>query len=1801
LVGIHQTDCEAIYNRILDEIQACVGFRSVQFSPLIYKPWDDYLHNVILPILSQPSLPIQERITRLSKTSHAISLPLAYVGLFFKTIIPFVLTEQVSVTESTIKAKLEPLHLFDYVFYRHTFYNSFTTPTQTVLSFLHLVLRANGFLWINALSTNRKQLQKFQATINQFGFDNSSLDFLLPQIFPHKAIITKLFSSHPKNCTYLLDRDFCNQDNTKLFECINNVFTNSYQPLNECHCESASILKWLSFSTSHITSFYVEPVHSDDLDDIPLNFDEFRAVLTNDSFFSTHNLNEQATNTHDETMRFEQLAYQHGIVSPVVFERLLFLLHNTTTPSNSSLLEPISALFQFSVCPDCDPELALEEFAQTSAVKSMFYLQQPEIRREMMLKLEAEYSSKTALPKDDSLDANFSPTLAKFHQQYPLLFNDDTNPTNSDIIPDFYDQIIEQANVQQLQLKTSPQLLRPPSPSFYYYSMQDDDKSLSGSNTPAIPAIQLPQTSGLQSISLLSPAPPDVSDAISTDFSFCSALPKGDASQFSLQSTSVLPNQSFHPNNQSFPSPSPLSFNGLQRTNSNYQTRKRSIPRNSSSNNLSGSGTGLDSPLLSSTGFPQLAANKSNSQLLTPLTQHTTNSLSTNDLRSLTNPAVQTEPTGNAPMSLQQLHTLQVQQSALLPTGPSNGNTQQITKNVNEDGTPVFLNSKSTLRLSSSRFANPFWGALRRIFQLPNARPFSAIPNSPLLNHFVPAYGVDVMSNYLGRNINSYLYAHGLKSVLFNIQKNMKPIPSNLSSEKRVDDESFTDFTLVEPASDVNEDGDDKNQVKIVPTIVPDCRPIVESRPRILVSGYSIGLPNSTNPDDKDLPGINYDRDHINRPVFSPNNIDKLLAGYSYLSSYTLAEHTKMLAMNPFELGKSPDGKRIKKVYQSPEECIQIQSKISSFDLSSQYGVPGYVVEALDMAFQLAIAAGLEALVDSGYPVLSAEKIWVQDTSSPDGGNWSEKITINQFPSPLRPSTGIIFVSSFPGMDSIVDEVERCSISQMRTEVIRMLKEHPLATTSSPLKSNHTISPEDLDSFNEVVDKLDKLTESSPNSPIKSIPDKIQKTNIFQDLISSLELHPVYEYNRKLLFKVLVMANSQLAELLSITGPNTHVNAACAGTTQAIAIADDWIRQTRRCEAVVVISADIATSKRLLPYISTGFMVLGAATKIKGVVNGSAPFDSRRKGMIVGAGAAAIVLETHYRMLQRQSYDITFPDHSCGYDKHGSIITNVTTHECEIHGFDFEPLPKWNLEPLTPPSTSQTHEKHLDRPSPWNLSPNWVPKGELLLSHYANSAFHASLIHSAHISQELTTFLHQAEMLYGARLRAEWEADLLCKPICVNPSSTSSHLTPSITCLGCLKNSVNEGDDHTEEYIPTQPLVFPWKRELSKQLLYFSHETSTASCAKVEMAALRNYFGPDLLSNIIVCNTKGFTGHAMGVAFEDVVAVAALHKQIVPAIANLRNKDPMFKEVTLSPGGPIQPINHDLFSRLYDDYQQQQFDKHDSSSLQSLVTSTHTVNQCSNCTPMYPTKRTLSLRFSAGFGSQLVFLLFKEWREDNCNELPLTSDKLPFESRYKHSYDIVPVLHPNKRDEVWRSFSVMLSLQQQQIQSLQQVFAKHMQLRCQIPPPNDSGQFKLTLQNQKEDISRAMKHLLYSTLNPSTVNLVSSFTDTSSTNPSSEVVSSSSTRPPQSQSGLLSAAQPPPTQSLLSLNTFGGWLPHPSQLSLPRATTKDFPSPRSASSELTPLQTPTGQLRSRPSFESGDRLQTLMHQSENSK
>ena len=92
---------------------------------------------------------------------------------------------------------------------------------------------------------------------------------------------------------------------------------------------------------------------------------------------------------------------------------------------------------------------------------------------------------------------------------------------------------------------------------------------------------------------------------------------------------------------------------------------------------------------------------------------------------------------------------------------------------------------------------------------------------------------------------------------------------------------------------------------------------------------------------------------------------------------------------------------------------------------------------------------------------------------------------------------------------------------------------------------------------------------------------------------------------------------------------------------------------------------------------------------------------------------------------------------------------------------------------------------------------------------------------------------------------------------------------------------------------------------MASQTVFMSHETFTPArggSASAEVIALRNTFG-EAASDIVVANTKGFTGHPMGVGVEDVIAVKILEYGIVPPVPNFKEVDPDLGVLNLSRGG----------------------------------------------------------------------------------------------------------------------------------------------------------------------------------------------------------------------------------------------------------------------------------------------------------
>ena len=266
-----------------------------------------------------------------------------------------------------------------------------------------------------------------------------------------------------------------------------------------------------------------------------------------------------------------------------------------------------------------------------------------------------------------------------------------------------------------------------------------------------------------------------------------------------------------------------------------------------------------------------------------------------------------------------------------------------------------------------------------------------------------------------------------------------------------------------------------------------------------------------------------------------------------------------------------------------------------------------------------------------------------------------------------------------------------------------------------------------------------------------------------------------YQFNHRFLLRVLGIANSRFAEYVGARGPNTKINNACASTTTAIGIAEDWIR-AGRCKRVIILSADDASGDQLMEWVGSGFLATGAATTKQDVSEAALPFDRRRHGMIVGMGALSLVVEDGALPAQR------------------------------------------GIEPIA----------------------------DILATHFVNSAHHPTRLDVDHIAGEVSTLMERAESRF----------------------------------------EVN-------------------REEIADKTAFISHETYTPArggSAAAEIEALRRTFG-DVANDVVIANTKGFTGHAMGAGIEDVLAMKVLQHEQVPPIANFKEPDPQLGDLRLSQGG----------------------------------------------------------------------------------------------------------------------------------------------------------------------------------------------------------------------------------------------------------------------------------------------------------
>ena len=458
--------------------------------------------------------------------------------------------------------------------------------------------------------------------------------------------------------------------------------------------------------------------------------------------------------------------------------------------------------------------------------------------------------------------------------------------------------------------------------------------------------------------------------------------------------------------------------------------------------------------------------------------------------------------------------------------------------------------------------------------------------------------------------------------------------------------------------------------------------------------------------------------------VFDDENVARILAGQQFITPIPQEFREAMADRHITRLVKSEDGAHRFDAIDRAADVIKLAARAGKLDLVTEFGVDAERDKALDGCTRLAIGAGLDALRDAGIPLVRRYRTTTVGTKL--ATTWG-------LPDALRDDTGVIFASAFPGYTEFATDLEHYLLDRFRRQELAALR---------------AIEPE---------------------------------SRRIAELEAELAADP-FEFDRRFIFRVLAMGHSQFAELIGARGPNTQVNAACASTTQAVTLAEDWIR-AGRCRRVVIVAADDVTSDTLLPWVGAGFLASGAAATDEAVEDAAIPFDNRRHGMLLGMGAASMVVESAEAARER------------------------------------------GLRPIC----------------------------EVLAGVTANSAFHGTRLDVDHVSAVMADLVDRAE-----------------------------------------RRGVH-------------------RDEIAAETVFVSHETYTPArggSAQAEIDALRSVFGP-AADRLVIANTKGLTGHPMGVGIEDVVAVKALETGLVPPVPNFKEVDPGLGALRLSTGGAY-PVRYAL-------------------------------------------------------------------------------------------------------------------------------------------------------------------------------------------------------------------------------------------------------------------------------------------------
>ena len=196
----------------------------------------------------------------------------------------------------------------------------------------------------------------------------------------------------------------------------------------------------------------------------------------------------------------------------------------------------------------------------------------------------------------------------------------------------------------------------------------------------------------------------------------------------------------------------------------------------------------------------------------------------------------------------------------------------------------------------------------------------------------------------------------------------------------------------------------------------------------------------------------------------------------------------------------------------------------------------------------------------------------------------------------MQKDTGIIYACGFPAFEPFISEVSKYVASKFGSKTRKDL----------------------IDFYQEVISKV------KDEGVRKILSDWFYFH--YSKLTNNFGEEDIYEFNHELLIQISSLANNRLAQFIGAMGPNLHIKAACSSTASAITVAEDLIRGGH-AKRMIVVGADNPTSKKMLPWIGGSFLSMGAASDCDNVFEAAVPFDNRRSGMVIGAGAVGLVIE----------------------------------------------------------------------------------------------------------------------------------------------------------------------------------------------------------------------------------------------------------------------------------------------------------------------------------------------------------------------------------------------------------------------------------------------------------------------------------------------------------------------------------------------------------------------------------------------